>query len=280
MQTEKPVSVRPLHVGKTGALLATYEDGRKAIVKLSKPALPNGKAMQRGIPTMSHPHREVAFYQLAKLLGFEELVPETVLTEKVHDGVVASAQQFVPAVHLRTLQPKLYETSRGDWYTLLKDMALHVPKKYWRRLVVLDIIAGVRDRHANNVGVLLFLAGRKPMYRLVAWDNAVSFGMTFDKYHNVFHKLLFRTSINLKDIWPVLDGLSHAAFTQALGGFLAADEIADAFLRMQFIREFPYRLPWRVMSGNHDGVNDFPAYLDFFQPFVEPPMSLIVGTRA
>lgn len=265
---EKPQSVKPLTDGKTGALLATYKNGVKAVIKPVKETLPNGKTMQRGIPVRTHPYREVAYYLLAKMVGFDDLVPETVLTHKAVDAW-ASAQVFMPAYHLRQLQSKLADTHRKDWSELLIKTALRVPKLYWRQLVALDIIAGTRDRHASNVGILMRIGDNAPIYRLVAWDNAVTFGLTFERYHNVFHKFLFRKTIDFGALWPALDKLTLERMNAVLGPYLTDEEIRHAYMRLCFFRDYPYRLPWRVVSEGTDSPHDFPDYAAYFEPVVE-----------
>ena len=271
---EKPTSVERLKMGRTGALLATYPNGFKAVIKPVKAALPNGKTSQRGIPVPTHPYREVAYYEMAKLMKLDRLVPETVLTDKVV-GVPSSAQQFMPAYHLRQLQPKLADTDRDDWAALLTETALRVPREQWRQLLALDIVAGVRDRHANNIGILMDIRDERVSYRVVAWDNAVSFGKTFDRYHNVFHKYLFRKTVNFDDQWPTWDNLTLAQLEAALSPYLSLTEIAHAFRRMEFFQQYPYRLPWRVVSQGNDSPKEFPSYQAFFAPLTKTPQDLV-----
>ncbi len=272
---EKPRKITNAPGGKSGALLATYENGVKAIVKVAKDKLPSGHRKQRGIPAALHPTREVAFYRAAELLGYGDLVPETTLTMKAVPGVLASAQMFVPAHHLNELQPKLKNVDDRHWGTLLAETCMVVPKKFWKHLLAVDILGGVRDRHANNVGFLMKSEGDRPVYRIVAWDNAVSFGRGFDRYHNVFHKYLFRRSVDLGDTWRAFDGLTRADLRDALADYLLPDEIEDAYLRMRFFINYPYRLPWRVCSKGNDSPHDFPKYESYFDPVEERPLHLV-----
>jgi hypothetical protein len=264
--TRTPVEVRPAVEGKNGALVAEYADGTRALLKPRRERSPSGQLRQRGLPVSSAPQREVAFYRLAKLVGYEALVPETVLTEKAVDGVLCSAQAYVTAYHLKRLCPRLKDTQDEKWGAWLARASLTVPKKFWRQLLLLDIVAGSRDRHANNVGVTATLAGERMIYRLVAWDNAASFGLTFDRYHNVFHKFIFRKSVDWDAVWPVADAVTIEGMNDALGGLISDEEIAHAFLRLQFFRDYPYKLPWLVCSDGNDGPNDFPARERWFTP--------------
>lgn len=270
---EKPTKVAQLSSGKSGALLCTYRTGMKAVVKPVKDNMPSGKTRQRGILISTHPYRECAYYQLAKLLGFDHLVPETVMT--TYAGVPASAQQFVPAQHIKQLNEDASDVHAPGWRNAVVATALKVPKSSWRQLLALDIIAGARDRHANNVGLLMSITGDRPTYRLVAWDNAVTFGLTFARYHNVFHKYLFRDAVDFTEIWPALDNVTYTDMLTALGDYITEEEVNHAFLRLKFIRDdYPYRLPWTVCSQGAEEADDFPAYVSFFEPSDEKQQAL------
>ena len=272
---ETPVSLKAAPGGKSGALLATYEDGTRAIVKAMKERMPSGHLKQRGIAAILHPTREVAFYRAAEMFGYQDVVPETVLTIKAVPGVVSSAQLFMPAHHLDEIQPALEDVDAPDWGDLLAQTCLVVPKKFWKHLLALDVLAGVRDRHANNVGILVKSDGERAVHRIVAWDNAVSFGKAFDRYHNVFHKYLFRRSVDLGDVWKKLDSLTLSEVRDAVGEYLTPDEVTDAYMRVRFFVDYPYRLPWRVCSKGHDSPHDFPEYRTYFYPTVERPLHLL-----
>lgn len=271
---EKPQKLEPAPGGKSGALLATYEGGVRAIIKQAKEKLPSGHSKQRGIPVSTHPFREAAFRRAADLIGCSDLVPETVLTMKAVPGI-ASAQLFVPAHHLNELQPKLKDVSDKRWGSLLAKTCEVVPADTWRKLLVLDILGGVRDRHVNNVGVIMRSEGGRPVYQAVAWDNAVSFGKTFDLYHNVFHKFLFRRSVDLGGAWKIVDKITKSDLHYALDEFLPRDFVDDAFKRVSFFRDFPYRLPFKVCSKGEDSPNEFPTYAHYFNPVVARPLHLV-----
>jgi hypothetical protein len=272
---DKPRTLGKANGGKSGALLATYEGGVKAIVKVAKDKLPSGHRKQRGIPAEVHPAHEVAFCRAAQLLGYGDLVPETVLTAKAVPGVVASAQLFVPARHLGDVCPKLKkDLDAPGWGALLAEACLVVPKLFWKRLLAVDIIGGARDRHANNVGLRMRVVEDQPVHRIVAWDNAVSFGKTFDRYHNVFHKHIFRSSVDFEDVWPVLDKLTRADLRYSLDEYLSLDLLEHAFLRARFFVDYPYRLPWKVCSKGIDDSSAFPDYRAYFEPVVDAPLHM------
>lgn len=271
---ERPRSVAPAPGGKSGALLATYEGGVRAIVKSPKARLPSGHARQRGIAAELHPGREIAFYRAAAALGLGDLVPETVPTTRAVPGVVCSAQLFVPARRLEDMDARLRDFDARGWGATLAEASAAVPKRFWKSLLVLDIIGGSRDRHSNNVGIVTRIEDGEPVYRIAAFDNAVSFGLTFDRYHNVFHKHLFRRSVDLGGVWSVLDGLTRADLRYAVGGLLTPEEINHAFMRARFFVDYPYRLPWKVCSKGNDDPREFPDYSGYFSPVREGPLHM------
>jgi hypothetical protein len=191
VRNHEPVSLDPCETGKSGAWTATYGSGLKALVKFDKPVSPSGRSEQRGIPISTHPRREVAYYEMSKLFGFSSIVPETCLIDL--KGRRASAQEYKPALHLEELNAEL--TDRSDYrswkHEFSKTVRQYTSLSEIRQMVILDIVSGQRDRHANNLGVVPSLEPGKPG-KLVVWDNAAAYGMTFKLYHNVFHKHLFR----------------------------------------------------------------------------------------
>jgi hypothetical protein len=264
VQSQKPTSIKPLGKGKSGALLATYRNHMRALIKVSKDALPSGKRTQRGLDIAAQPQREVAFYQLAKLLGYADLVPTVVITHKAVEGKLASAQFFVRAAALRDVDKRLDDVTSSQWESTLKVVLAKASLTHWRKLVALDLIAGSRDRHINNLGFVIAPQDGKPQLKPVAWDNAVTFGPTFANYHNVVHKYLFIEQVNFDDIWPVWLTLTLEDFKATLGPYLSEEAILHAYLRMRFLLEYPYRLPWRILSQRSDDPKGFPDYAEYF----------------
>ncbi len=279
--TTKPKKEEPLNKdgsktgGKSGAQLATYNNGLKAVIKAVKKLSPQGKPTQRGIKVSSHPRREVAFYKLARLLGFESIAPEVVL---LPNG--SSAQMFMPASNFVDFNSHLQSRSDEKWLEGLRKVASLVPREQWRMLLILDIIAASRDRHSNNLGLQLKIQANKVGYGLMAWDNACTFGLTFEKYHNVFHKYLFRQRVDLDPFWPKLEKLTRRDFTDTLGDNLTTEEIDHAYLRLQFMLEFPYRLPFQIMSKGEDDNDKFPSYASYFSPLREASDGLLMVLNA
>lgn len=270
VRQQKPTKLERAEGGKSGALVATYKSGVKAVIKLVKAKSPDGKTYQREIALATHPYREVAFYELAKILEWQDLVPETVLIEL--DGVPASAQVFMPAMKLSKIDPKLKtEEDEETWRRRLVHVCHMAQRSSWTRLVLLDLIAGQRDRHLNNVGVMLHFGQQRPTLKVVAWDNAVTFGLTFRYYHNVFHKFLFADSFNLAPYWARLENVKRADLeVLARRELLHDDEVEHAYQRLQFLLEYPYRLPFSILSRGRSRSKEFPAYRRFFMPLSAP----------
>lgn len=264
-----------LNEGKVGAYLASYRGGL-AVMKLAVDRTPKkGKRGAYGIPARLMPRREVAFYRLAQLLGFESVVPETVLTtyrgKATEDlPVQASAQRYVHAMKLGEVDKRLVTTEDyEEWIVCFRETMRKFPREDLQKLTLLDVIACSRDRHANNYGVVLELTDDKARYRLIGWDNAASFGGTFRRYHNVVHKLVFRHSFDLEPYFDKLHSIRRREFEDALMVLDDHTAVQHAWLRLQFILEYPHRLPWHVLSEGHDDPDTFPTYEDYFTPVVD-----------
>lgn len=281
VKTSKPKAMSPAGEGKSGAYIAKYSNGVKAVIKLKKKAVSSGKEAQREIPFSTHPDRELAYYNLAKLLGWESLVPETVLTEI--EGKPASAQLFYPALQLPELAPQLKDMSdESAWIAALKKACRKAKKQDWVRLCIMDLIAGQRDRHANNVGMIVtFNDDMKPIMKVLAWDNACTFGLTFKRYHNVFHKFLFANAFpGFDQHYDKLENITRDSLVEALGPQLSALEVSHAYERLQWLLAFPYKLPYRLISEGGQHSRDFPLYEDWFCPFKAPDLTTALCVAA
>lgn len=261
---EEPASLEPIGAGKTGALLGTWPDGMKAVVKIACDKLPSGKTAQRGIPVNEHPKREFAFSKLADMYGWGDLVPKVALFR--HQGRLASAQAFITAAQLPQFAQggPLSDRANDGWEEAFAAVCSLPSKSQWLRLIVLDLVANSRDRHLNNVGLRILFNGDKARYQIVAWDNAVSFGKTFHFYHQVFHKRLYRKKLSLTTVWDKLVATREQDFRSTLGSLLDPEDVRHAWRRHCFLVEYPHRLPWKVLSKGSDSVKDFPSYAEYF----------------
>lgn len=260
---EDPVKVEPLGGGKSGAKLAFYKNNIKAVIKEEKELSPSGSATQRGLWITTLPYREVCFYKLAKKIGWEDIVPEVVLIN--FKGKNASAQSYVPALNLKEITPNLESYKNPGWVKDLVKTCELVSREKFRRMILLDIIAGSRDRHSSNVGFKYKITGDRIVYDLVAWDNACTFGRYFKFYHNVFHKRLFRDRFNIEPYYQTLENIRLGEFTDLFEGMIHEQEINHAFLRLQYIIDFPYKIPWRLLSEGEDNPNKFPIHKEYFE---------------
>lgn len=261
----QPVKVEMIAEGKVGARLATFKNGVQAVMKLAEDRSPKkGKKQSYGIPVSTLPYREVAFYQLNKLCDFD-VVPETVLSH--YKGVPASYQQWIQATKLYEIDKRLMNLDDEDtWVVAFRETMRSFPMNDALQLAVLDVLACSRDRHGANLGARLAIESGKARWRLFGWDNGASFSTKFTRYHNVVHKYIFRFAFDLSPVWQKLNDLRQGAMDEALSGLLSDEEIEHTWLRLQFMREYPYKLPWSVFSQGAESPNDFPSYADYFKP--------------
>lgn len=252
----------PKHGGRSGAILAEYANGVRAVLKIAKHKMPSGKETQRGLSVWSQPFREVAYYRLAKAIGWHDLVPETVLLKT---KTPISAQQYRLAARMEDVEPRLKDEGHKHWHKHLIKAALRADRDAWLRLVLLDLIAGHRDRHANNAGLVLVQRDGQMVWRPIAWDNATSQGAPgFGMYRSVYHKDLFGDSLDIEPHWSTLQQITREEVLAAGAGLISPVECEHNYRRLEFMRRYPYRLPWSIMSKNRHGKDDFPIYADFF----------------
>jgi hypothetical protein len=265
--TTKPAKVELFREGLVGARLATYPDGLQAVMKpCDERSLKAGKKHQKQIPIRRLPFNEVAFYRLAKLLNLKDVVPETVLGS--YGDQHASFQQYVLSKKLYDVEPALTKLdSEQQWVSAFTGLVeRHKLEADMAKVSLLDFLACNRDRHGGNYGVRLQLESMKPGWKLVAWDNGVTFGQAFERYHCVGHKYLFRDAFPVEPLWGRLETLTRGGLQEALGDLLDAQQIDNVWLRAQFALEFPYRLPWRVLSKGAQHAADFPSWREYFTP--------------
>lgn len=272
VKTLKPSSIKLIAEGQIGARLVTYPNGMQAIMKVaSSKTTKTKREKQKGIDVETMPNREVAFYKLSKLLGWD-IVPETVLHE--FHGFPASFQQYMTSAKLYEIEPRLKDpkdpTKGHDaWVIALREtLRDKVPLEDTLRLTVLDFLAGARDRHAANYGVRLDLEGTKARWRLIGWDNGCTFGLTQERYKCVAHKYLFRFAMDLSPVWDALRGLQRSTLQSELRGLIGDEAVDHVWLRSQFILTFPHRMPWKTLSQGNDAAESFPSYSEFFKPMV------------
>jgi len=276
----KPSSIKMFSEGKVGARLVTYPNGMQAVMKVASAATTKqNRRTQRHIDVEAMPSREVAFYRLSKLLGFD-IVPQTVMHE--FQGFPASFQQYVTSVKLYDLDERLRKPDNKEaWIVALREtLREKVPFDDTLRLTVVDFLACARDRHAANYGARLDVTSGKARWRLVGWDNGCAFGLTQEHYHCVAHKYLFRYAFDLSPVWETLNAVNRSKLNEALGDVLSSEAIDHVWMRVQFMLLFPHRMPFQTLSNGNDDPESFPAYRDFFKPMVTTTPLLVLHKQA
>jgi hypothetical protein len=265
----KPCSVELIPEGGVGAFKATYRTGT-AVMKLATPRTPQGgKRAAHGVAAETMPYREVAFYELAKMLGLQEVVPETVLTE--YKGCPASAQEYLHAMQPEDIDERLKDSDEWEaWLVAFRETMRRVPKSDLVKITLLDFLACARDRHANNYGVVLQFGSGDENLRLRGWDNAASFGLGFKRYHSVVHKAVLKHSFDIAPYWDNLARQEESSFIPRLSGLIGEEEAKHTWLRLQFVLRYPHRLPWAVFSRGAVDSQPLPSYAHWF-PGAHPP---------
>ena len=265
----QPKSMKPLGGGKTGnVVLITYSNGFRAVARIGRTATKSGKDLQVGLRVEDQPRREAAFYQLSKLLQLDYLVPETVLG-RTKNGRNISYQVFVEAMRPHDLEPKLDEdVSKAEWRSYARKALRNADPIHWIRALILDFVSCQRDRHLNNVGLRAHVESGELRAIPVLWDNGVSFGPELERYRNVPHKLLHANFVDVSPVLASFDNIKAADFDEALHDVTWKDEREQAFKRLRFACEYPYRLPWNRLFefGAGSGAS---RYRDFFSRVID-----------
>jgi hypothetical protein len=252
VKTTKPIKVTKIGEGRFHARLAEYADGWKAIIKR---AMHDG--VFRKLPTVLAPEREEAMYHVSQLI-YPGVVPETYKIK--HDGETSSAQLWVPGFHVRSYDSKVFNKDRDDFYTNIKKVCYQAaPKEAWKRLTMLDIIANSRDRHGKNV-----MVRPKRAVPFAAIDNSFCLGLTFRGYRNVFHQYLFNWHYYDPALLREVGKLTVKDFVNAIGSLLPTIYGEHCMRRLEWVQEYPHRLPWRIMSQGAERSIDFPTYEEWF----------------
>jgi len=265
----QPKSMKPLGGGKTGnVVLITYSNGFRAVARIGRPTTSNGKDTQIGLSVEDQPRREAAFYQLAKLLHLDYLVPETILGRTRH-GRPISYQAFVEAMRPHDLEPKLDEDiEKEEWRDYARKALRNADSIHWIRSLVLDFVSCQRDRHLNNVGLRAHVESGELRAIPVLWDNGVAFGPALERYRNVPHKMLYPMTVDVSSVLAPLDKLKLSDFKEALHAVTWLEEREQAFKRLRFACEYPYRLPWVRLFEFGRGLGAS-RYRDFFSRAID-----------
>jgi len=254
VKTMKP-SAKPKKIGegRFGARLAVYENGYKAVIK---PQMEGG--VFRRQRTERAPYCEEAFYHFSQLI-YPGVVPET-YTIKLN-GHVWSAQLFVPGFHVRQYDAKLFNKEREDFLPNLRRVCFAAaPKQAWKRLSLLDLLGNSRDRHGKNV-----LIRPKHVLPLAAIDNSFALGLTFRGTRNVFHQYLFYWQWYDPALLREVSKLTVKDFKGAICPLLEPIFAEHCARRLEWVLEYPHRLPWRIISQGAERSVEFPSYAPWFK---------------
>lgn len=252
VSTKQPVKLQKVGEGRFNAHLATYANGWQAVVKHDIK-----KGVFRQLPTKDAHLREAAFYELSKLF-YPGVVPETYVG-KVQDKV-CSIQMFVPGIHPRAYDKHLFNHEREDFRENFKLVLYKaVPKEAWKRLTLLDLIANSRDRHGKNV---LIRPGNSIPFAAI--DNGFSLGKTFRSYRNVFHRYLFDYRLYAPTMLRELSKIDGKDVRDAITPYLNRVYAENVMRRIEWVLEYPHRLPWRIISKGTTRAVEFPSYKHFF----------------
>lgn len=239
--------------GRFGARLAEYENGFKAVVK---PQLVGG--IFRKLPTERAPYCEEAFYHFGELMA-PGLVPET-YTIKV-DGHIWSAQKWVPGFHVREYDKKVFDKECTDFMGNLRRVCFTAaPKSVWRRLALVDIVGNSRDRHGKNV-----LVRPKRAMPLAGIDNGFALGLTFRGTRNVFHQYLFYWRWYDPALLREASKLTVVDFKDAICPLLEPIYAEHCMRRLDWVLEYPHRMPWRIIGQGAQRSVEFPSYESWFK---------------
>ena len=122
------------------------------------------KALRSNIEPGTFYAREAAAYQVARVMGVDDLVPETAAREV--DGEMGSAQRFVKSKELSGTE--VWMTPPDEYTTQVQ-----LDKRDSERMRVFDFVTGNTDRHYGNI--LHADGAEKNTRRPVLIDNGLSF---------------------------------------------------------------------------------------------------------
>ena len=255
VRTMKPISKpKKIGEGRFGARLAEYENGYKAVVK---PQLIGD--VFRKQPTERAPYCAEAFYRFSQLIapGF---VPETYVIKV--GGHIWSAMKWIPGFHVRKYDARAFHKDDDDFVPpkLRRICFQAAPKSAWLRLTLLDLIGNSRDRHGKNV-----LVRPKHVVPLGAIDNDFALGLTFRGTRNVFHQYLFYWHWYDPALLREVSRLTVKDFKGAICPLLEPVYAEHCMRRLDWVMEYPHRMPWRIIGQGAQRSVEFPSYERWFK---------------
>jgi len=148
----------------------TLEDGSRGVFK---PVSGEKPGMRKDIPAGTYAMRGVAFYEAAKVVGLEDLVPVTVMKTIPGDVGEGSCQEFCESCDVAK------KASMDKMYDGMTDSI---------RAMTLDFVMGNTDRHAGN-----WMIHHGPKGKLKLIDNDLSLPEAHSEYTVQMMGVPFRT---------------------------------------------------------------------------------------
>lgn len=259
--TRDVLAQKPLSHGRNGAVLVTYPEGVRAVVKKRR----FKREKFRGVWSDEVHLNELAAYRLDSQLFRFNFVPETVDT--VFEGVPSSAQKFVAGDTAPDISQGVFNSDTPNWKHKIAKFFCQVQPEVLARVVVFDLIVNNTDRHARN---LMFERGSDGLIssgRVWAIDNGNIMGEDLRSYRNVFHKYMFRThfpmtaqlrdfllNLKLRDLSEILDPI-----------YKDKQHAKECFARVKWVLRHRRHLDFNTVSHKKYDKNDFPSYHDELQ---------------
>jgi len=121
----------------------TFEDGTKAIFKT-----PMTSSYRNNVPTGTEHLREVAAYEVAKIVGMGDMVPATVLRTMAFDSVPITTVGMMKVKGVGSLQTWVPKAETASYYS--KDSTRFDGMRDRKRAATYDFMIGNLDRHTGN----------------------------------------------------------------------------------------------------------------------------------
>lgn len=224
----KIIDAKPLKPNNKSPIKVKFDSGITAVARV-KTRKKQGKVFKRGLPVSSLIYREMAYYNLDRLLGFDLCPDSTFGSYEGHEAVFCAWIEAQPVAKLagKMLTPT---SKRGK---LKVKRGLHqVDTLQIVQSVIESVIACSRDAHSGNLLVQDMRDGK----RLWSFDNEASFGYRFDRFYDYLHLVYFfnRFSVPLY-IKDLLAKIEHQDLSEALGGLINDLEVEHTYRRVQYL---------------------------------------------
>lgn len=249
-------SAKKLDHGGSGAILITYHNGLRGVVK--RRVLSSAKT--RGVPYAEQYLREVLAYKIDNEVFRFGIVPETLTA--TYDGKVSSVQEFVEGETAPDIVPGVFDYKAADWKMKVAKFFCRVDPEVIKKVVLFDLAVNNTDRHGRN---LIFTKGKDGLYgsgKIWAIDNEGTFGQWLACYRNVFHKYMFLTNFALPDLAEsVLEKITKEQLEATIRPVIDKPELVDqTYARIQWVLKHKDSLGYYSVSKGQISRDDFPSW--------------------